>query len=236
MNVPRIPTAEQVTARQRAEGGLSPKSEVPAVVNSDTNIDQFLTEFAGGGGATFVRFTKGQYLDRDGEQLAQKTEFICPYEMIQVGWIRFNGKGNLPTRHMSPLFGGFLPPPRTELGDANKSLWEIGPNGEPADPWQMQMVLPLVEPKTGEPYVFATTSVTGRNAVGKLVTACKQLRKKNPDVYPVVRLDVGGYQHRDPRIGWVAVPAFPVVGQSPKDGTAVPDTSLEGNLDDCIPF
>lgn len=228
--------AAEVIAQQRAEGGLPPKAEVPTVVNTDSTIDQFLTEFAGGGGATFIRFTKGQYLDRDGGSVPLKTEFVCPFEQIQIGWIRFNGKGNLPTRHMGPLFGGFMPPSRTDLGDQDKSLWENGPNGEPADPWQMQMVLPLVEPNTGEPYIFATTSVTGRNAVGKLVQSCKQLRRKSPDVYPVVRLDVGGYQHRDPRIGWVPVPAFPVVGQAPKDGTALPDTSVAADLNDDIPW
>ena len=238
-----IPTADQVLAQQRADHDMPPKPEtpkpetnVPAVTNSEAAIDSFLTEFAGGGGATFFKFTKGRYVDRDGEEIAKKTEFVCPYEQIQIGWIRFNGKGNSPTRHMGPLFSGFVPPSRNSLGDNDPSAWEVGLNGEPADPWQMQCLLPLLDAKTGEPFVFQTVSVTGRGAVGKLILACKQLRKKKPDIYSVVRLDVGGYQHRDPRIGFVEVPAFPVIGQAPKDGTALPDTSLKNELDDAVPF
>jgi hypothetical protein len=223
--------------RQSAPKQAAVSATVPtAPPSNDAAIDSFLLEHAGGGGATFFRFAKGRYCNRDGEEIAPGKELVAVYDQIQTGWIKFHGKGNTPERQMGPLFGGFVVPRRSEMGDTDESLWEAGPNNEPVDPWQLQVILPLLDAKTSEPYIFGTTSMTGRTAVGKLIFACKQLRKKNPDVYPVVRLDVSGFEHRNPQIGWVPTPAFPVIGQTPKDGTALPDTSLEADLDDSIPF
>jgi hypothetical protein len=204
--------------------------------DQDFAIDAFLLEHAGSGGARFIKFAKGKYTTRDSEEIAPGMELVAVYDQIQTGWIKFKGKGNAPERNMGPLFNGFVVPRRSEMGDNDESLWEAGPNNEPIDPWQLQIVLPLLDAKTGEPYIFATTSMTGRTAVGKLIFACKQLRKKSPDVYPLIRLDIAGFKHRDERVGWVPTPAFPVIGQVPKDGTVVPDTSLEADLDDGIPF
>ena len=55
-------------------------------------------------------------------------------------------------------------------------------------------------------------------------------------MYPVVRLKVGGFNHRDERVGWVEVPVFAVVGRQPKDSAAKPDTSPAGDMSDQIPF
>jgi hypothetical protein len=46
---------------------------------------------------------------------------------------------------------------------------------------------------------------------------------------------VGGFQHRDERVGWVATPVFAVVGRTPKDSAAKPDTSLAADMNDEIP-
>jgi hypothetical protein len=244
MNTPvktHIPTAAQVLAQQAADhnkpqpngGGTS-----VAPTSNDATLDAFMLEHAGGGGATFFKFAKdGKYRKTsDGEEIPIGTELTAVYDAIQGGFIRFNGKGHPPTRHMGPLFSGFIAPKRETLGDDDPSTWEIGPSGKPADPWQVQMLLPLVDPKTNELFIFNTTSITGRGAVGKLILACKRMRQSDPNSYPVVRLDLGGFEHRDPRIGWVTTPAFPVVGKGPKDGTAVPDTSIAADMDDAIPF
>jgi hypothetical protein len=90
---------------------------------------------------------------------------------------------------------------------------------------------------TGELFTFTTSNVTGRGAVGNLLRHYKRLQKTHPDQYPVVRLKPGGYKPRDPRRGdWQPVPVFVVVGKTPKDGTARPDTSVSADLNDAIPF
>ena len=63
-----------------------------------------------------------------------------------------------------------------------------------------------------------------------------RMRKKDDDHYPVVRLKVSGYNHRDERVGWVHTPVFAVVGNASKASAAIPDTSPSGDLDDAIPF
>jgi hypothetical protein len=72
--------------------------------------------------------------------------------------------------------------------------------------------------------------------VGNLLRHYDRMRKKDDDHYPVVRLKVSGYNHKDERVGWVHVPVFAVVGKAPKASAAIPDTSLRGDLDDNIPF
>ena len=81
-----------------------------------------------------------------------------------------------------------------------------------------------------------TSSVTGRRAVGNLLRHYDRLQKTHPDMYPVVRLKVGGFNHRDPRVGWVPVPVFAVVGRHPKDDAAKPDSSPTADFDDTIPY
>ena len=55
-------------------------------------------------------------------------------------------------------------------------------------------------------------------------------------MFPVIRLKKGGYDHKDPRVGWVNTPVFAVVGRHAKDDTAKPDTSLGAQMDDQIDF
>ena len=209
------------------------ETKLPTTTPTDSSVDAFLLEHAGAGGATFFSFKKGKYQTRDGEEIAVGTDFTCAYDAMQVGWIRFNGKGNSPERKMGPLFQGFLPPSRHSLGDLDETKWDQGPNGEPQDPWQMQMLVPLVS-IDGSPYVFTTTSITGRGAVGKLVAVCKKMRRNDPELYPVVRLATGGFQHRIPSIGFVTTPAFVVVGKAPKEGTA--PVSVEDDMNDELPI
>ena len=79
-------------------------------------------------------------------------------------------------------------------------------------------------------------SITGRRAIGNLLRHYDRLVKTHPDFYPVIRLKVGGFQHRDDRVGWVNVPVLAVVGRAPKDSAAKPDTSLAADMGDEIPF
>jgi len=72
--------------------------------------------------------------------------------------------------------------------------------------------------------------------VGNLLRHYDRLTKTHPDMYPVVRLKAGGFNHRDERVGWVNTPVFAVVGRTPKDSAAKPDTSLAAQMDDELPF
>ena len=150
--------------------------------------------------------------------------------------MRFHKDGSPPDRMMGLLYEGFTMPPRANLGDLDPTQWEAGLDGQPADPWQHFNYLVLQRADTGELFTFTTSSKTGRRAVGNLLHHYNRLQKTNPDMFPVIRLKKGGYDHKDPRVGWVNTPVFAVVGRHAKDDTAKPDTSLGAQMDDQIDF
>jgi hypothetical protein len=211
------------------------QTNVPAIPSSA--VDTYLNEHCGGGSGVLFKFAKDQRFRRvdDGEEIPLGTQFTVVYDQIQVGWIKFNGKGEPPERKMGALFQGFSPCPRDELGDDDQSLWEVGLSGKPADPWQQQILLPL-QAEDGELFIFGTTSITGRRAVGRVIEECKKMLRREPNDYPVIKLALSSFQHREERIGRVTVPAFVRVGKTPKTGIAAIDTSIATDMDDEIPF
>jgi hypothetical protein len=145
---------------------------------------------------------------------------------------------------MGALYDGYIVPDRKSLGDNDEALWELGLNGEPQDPWQDQMYLVLQDAETDEMFTFVSRSVTGLRAIGNLLRHYERLKKTHPDMYPLVNLKKGGFNHRDTRVGWVSTPAFAVVGRHPKDGCMTPgddpkprpDASPSADLEDTVPF
>jgi hypothetical protein len=211
------------------------QTNVPALPSNA--VDTYLNEHCGGGSGVLFKFSKDQRFRRvdDGEEIPLGREFTVVYDQIQVGWIKFNGKGELPERKMGALFQGFIPCPRDELGDDDQSLWEVGLSGKPADPWQQQILLPL-QAEDGELFIFGTTSITGRRAVGRVIDECRKMLRREPNDYPVIKLALSSFQHREERIGRVTVPAFVRVGKTPKTGVAAIDTSIAADMNDEIPF
>jgi hypothetical protein len=200
-------------------------------------VSAFLNAYGGPAGE-FIRFTKEAKFARvsDGEEIKPGTQCICVFDQTQHGWIRFNGDGQPPTRHMGAMFGGYVPPPRKELGDDDKVRWAKGLSGQPVDPWKAQVLLPLKELDGDRLYIFQTMSVTGLRSVASLIAECKQMAKKEPAMYPVVELAIGTFEHKNPQIGTVKKPAFKLVGKAPRDGIERPQISTGAVLDDEIPF
>jgi hypothetical protein len=171
-----------------------------------------------------------------GDVIDENADFLALCDEVNVGWIRFNGEGAPPDRIQGNLYEGFVMPTRDTLGDLDQTQWETGLSGQPQDPWQHQMSVVLQETASLEILTFSTTSTTGRRAVGNLLRHYERLRRADANLYPIVRFKPGGFQHKDPRVGWVAVPQFVVVGKAPKDTAVKPDTSLASEMNDEIPF
>jgi hypothetical protein len=234
-----IPTAADVLRQQREQHGyIVPAKEALPTSGNGSHVTTYLDEHAGGGAGTLFKFAKDQRFRKvaDDEEVPLGKEFIVIYDQIQVGWIKFAGKGEPPERRMGPLFAGFLPCPREALGDTDQSLWDAGLSGKPADPWQSQILLPLQAVDDADLYVFGTTSITGRRAVGRIIAECQKMQRREPDLYPIIKLALASFQHRDERVGRVTVPAFVQVGKTPKTGTAAIDTSVSADLNDEIGF
>jgi hypothetical protein len=246
----KIPTAAEVLARQEADhmpggvlakpsGAVPAKATVAVVPDQRDSVQQYLDEVAPASiVGRMIKFGKeGKYITHDdGEPVAEGAEFVALCDQTLVGWIKFNGDGEPPDRIMGLLYDGFQMPPRESLGDLDRSKWPAGLDKMPADPWQHQMYLVLQNVISLELFTFVTSSRTGRRAIGNLLKHHDRVRKAHPDDVPVVRLRVGGFNHSDPRVGWVKVPVFVVVGRRPRDSSAVPNTSPGGDMNDSIPL
>jgi hypothetical protein len=243
----RLAAGRKAVVQQRGEVDVTPQGNGGAVVPAgktdvalpDTRTSQqaYLDEIAPPSSLVGrpIKFDgkAGKWLFGDtDEEIDPDTDFVALCDEILIGWIKFNGKGEQPDRIQGLLYDGFIMPPQSTLPDRDPSKWELGLSGEPDDPWQHQMCLVLQSPGTHELGTFATTSRTGRRAIGNLLRHYDRLRRKDDDHYPVVRLKISGYNHKDERVGWVHTP---VVGKAPKASAAIPDTSLSGDLNDAIP-
>jgi hypothetical protein len=219
------------------EGAIVPASG-RALTNGGSSVSAYLATHGVGMAGTFFKFGKGGKFQKsiDEEEIPEGTEFICIYDQVQAGWIKFNGKGVAPERKQGAIFGGFVPVPRSELGDEDQGEWEMDLSGKPADPWQFQLLIPMQSVETGELFVFQTTSVTGRRAGDNLIGLCGRMERNEPDYYPVIKLRISGFNHRDERVGWVPTPAFERVGKAPKANTTMAETTAAADMNDAIGF
>jgi hypothetical protein len=265
MPAPRkIPTPHEVVAQQKADAErrtaeakaavkavdaeVAAKLNVPAVAPSSTlpsvdtrsSREQFLDEVAPattpGVRVSFDPKRSGFVRADNGELIDSDTDFILRAEETVISRLRFNGEGNPPTEHAGFLYDGFVLPPRTSLGDEDPAKWPLGLSGRPENPWLTRMYLVLQDPTSGEVITFVTNSLTGRRAAGNLLRHYDRLCRTHPGHLPVVKLKVGGFQHKDSRVGYVPVPSFSIVGRTPKDSAAIPDTSTEADLNDEVPW
>jgi hypothetical protein len=227
--------AVQMPAKAKDETALA-----TAATDNRTPVQRYLDEIAPSGiVGRLIKFSKeGSFTTvDDGEPVSSDADFIALCDETLIGWIKFDANGEAPpARAMGLLYSGFVMPDRASLGDDASAQWPIGLSGQPADPWQHQVCIVLQNTETNMLYTFATTSQTGRRAVGNLLKHYDRMQRTNPGELPVVRLRPGGYEHRDERIGWVHTPTFVVVGRAPRDSAAKPDTSLAADMNDELPL
>ena len=108
-------------------------------------------------------------------------DFTALADQTLIGWIKFNGEGAPPDRHMGLLYDGFLMPSRDSLGDTDQAKWEMGLDGKPQDPWAHQVYLVLQRADSGELFTFVTSSITGRRAIGTLLRHYDRMQRTHSD-------------------------------------------------------
>jgi hypothetical protein len=210
------------------------------VSDTRTEVQRYIDEIAPASiSGRLIKFSKdGHFVTADDDEpIDENAGFIALCDETLVGWIKFYDDGETPPdRRQGLVYDGFVMPKRETLGDMDPTQWPEGLNpGAPEDPWKHQVCLVLQHTQTRELYTFASTSQTGRRAVGNLLRHYDRMRRANTGEVPVVRLKSGGFNHRDDRIGWVPVPVFAVVGRAPRDSAVKPDTSIEADLNDAVP-
>lgn len=241
----RTPTARELVAARKAQAPAATTVPAPtastavAVPDSRSYRERYLDDVAPASiVGRMIKFSKeGTFVTHDdGAEIDENAEFTVLADETLIGWIKFNGDGEPPSREMGLLYDGFAMPARESLGDLDTAQWELGLDGQPADPWQHHQYLVLQHTGTAELFTFVTSSKTGRRAVGNLLRHFDRMRKTHPDELPVVRLRTGGFQHRDDRVGFVNTPVFVVSGRQSRDSVAKPDTSIGTFLNDELPL
>jgi hypothetical protein len=242
------PTPQQVQAEQervraadeaRAKAPNLPsvvETKLPASSDGRSFHDAYLDAIAPASIAgKMLKFSKdGEYqVVEDESTIGEDVQFVAVAPETLIGWIKFNGPGNPPSREMGLLYDGYQMPSRESLGDTDEAAWEMGLDGRPADPWVHTLYLVLQRVDNSELFTFAAMSKTSRRAVGVLLRHYDRMQRTHPGYLPVVNLKVGGYQHRDTRVGWVKTPVIAAVGQTLGENAAEP---IPADMNDEIPF
>src|SRR5262249_17832694 len=118
-----------------------------------------------------VKFSKeGEFITADdGQVIGEEDDYIALCDETLIGWVKINRPGGPPPGVVGLLYGDFVMPLRSSLGDDDDSLWETGLDGRPADPWQHHQYVVLQNIRTNELFTFVTSSKTGRRSVGKML-------------------------------------------------------------------
>ena len=202
-----------------------------------------------------LKFSKGDYYAGINNQTVPAgTVFTVNMDELMAGWVRWwDGK---PTDHVMVRVADHIPPKkRIELGDSDEQQWEADVKGERRDPWQFTNYLPMMNEKD-ELFTFTTGSRGGISAIAGLARRYANHRRRHPDVFPLIALDVDSYQHPNREFGRIKFPVFAPAGYAPKAGfvaaltaagivTAEPaepapaeaeKDALDGMLNDEIPY
>src|SRR5262245_61066100 len=124
----------EVKQQWKSQGVVVPAAKSSALAaNGSSPVGAYLAQPGVGPSGVFSKFAKdGVYRKQaDDAQIPTGTEVAVVYDEIRVGWIKFLEKGQQPDRKMGPVFSGFVPAEREELGDLDEALWEIGLSGKP---------------------------------------------------------------------------------------------------------
>lgn len=173
----------------------------------------------------------------DARELSNGLELVAGMLYYAHAWTKWQDSKRVDT-HVTPVGSGNPAPLRHELGDTDEALWELDDRKEPRDPWQYSKTLPLVDPQSGEQYLFETGSVGGKSALGRLALAYGRNASQHPQCDPVVQLASGGYDHKVRVFGYIHTPDFPIVRWVPRvAGEAPPQqVAADDEMNDEIPF
>jgi hypothetical protein len=170
----------------------------------------FLDDVVGGGGIARATFDgrEGTFNIRGGSATLNDREFVVELGEAQGGFVRFNGPGQPPDKHVGPIFPKDQAPRRGTLPDTDPTKWAPGKfsAGRPEDPYRPVIELVLRERETDETVVLTLQSKTSMAAARDFLQKC---RKLPDDTLPIVKLGAGVTKTK---YGTFKVPNFSVTG------------------------
>jgi hypothetical protein len=170
----------------------------------------FLDDVTGGGGTARATFDgrEGTFNIRGGSATLNDAEFVVELGKAQGGFVKFNGPGQPPDKHVGDIFPKDEAPRRHTLPDTDPSKWRPGKfsGGKPEDPYRPVIELSLRHRETGESVILTLQSKTSMGAARDFL---KQCRKMPDDVLPIVKLGAATVKTK---YGSFKAPNFSVVG------------------------
>jgi len=179
---------------------------------------------------TILKYIKGNWTaGKDGTDM-NGAELLALVDRLAVGWTKWIDRRPVDYR-VGFVSEGFRPPRRQDLDMQNENQWPENFSGNPKDPWQFGMHLPLFDESKAEQYIFTTQSQGGRNAIAALAEAYADKRASGKNELPMVELGTDSYDHRS--YGSVDIPLLNILGwkEPPKIVTtpkALPSAPMEG--------
>lgn len=236
--------SNEMTRSQQHLPGMAPDPEVQRIKRAAQEDAGF---------AKMLKFKKGRYFDSDGNEIPLGTEYVAQPRGWSKCWIKFRG-GTVQERKLYRMSDTPVSeiPDRQDLDDNDPTTWEPGLDGRPADPWVLQSILPLEDPKSGELILFVASSWGGTRAIGTLVNNWARRVATVDDGVPIVSLDTSSFESK--KFGEVQSPAFKVSGygfasqpapartpiEPPRNVNSAIERAVEQNrtksFDDEIPF
>lgn len=218
---------------------IDPTNSKNAITTNSNETDNILNAAQDDAGlGKILKFKKGNYLIGD-DEISLGTKFIVHTNAWLKMWLKFVDH-KVADRKAYRVALGEKPPAREELDDLDKSLWSDGIDGEPADPWTQQYMIPFENISSGEIVIFTTSSVGGRRAVSDLCLAYARRAKKGCRGHPIVTLAA---RPMPSKYGKVPAPVFKIISwDDAADNAAVgtleepPPVTSENDFDDEIPY
>jgi hypothetical protein len=168
----------------------------------------------------FFKFKKDKYVIGKDTTMPLGTRLIAYCADWRRGWVKFLGEEKVDEK-VYRVAENRTVLERDELGDLDQSEWEVDEDGKAQDPWCFQHYVPLEDAKTGERFLFVTSTAGGQIGVEIL---CHQWSKNNTKGLrkglPTIELALGEFHTK--KYGAVKRPDFRIVGWENDDNVAVP--------------
>jgi hypothetical protein len=164
-----------------------------------------------------LKFNKGLWEVGD-DEIAEGTQYVVLIDQVAREWVKF--EDSAPTKRLRfPIADGVPPPPREQLGDTDKSKWEVDDDGKPRDPWTLQWQLGMVPVGAlGDLVVFTTSSKGGESCIVNLCGIYG--RSPRNGMLPIVALKTRSYKRKT--YGKIQTPDLLIVGWDTGGAPSIP--------------
>jgi hypothetical protein len=153
----------------------------------------------------------GQYLaglGKSREIIPTGTPVAIAPDFAMCGFMKWKDK--VCTVRAIRADSGLPPIQRSDLDEQDKTQWPQGLSGEQEDPWKETVFLPAMD-GDGRLFTFETNSTSGLREVGALFRRFNMHAKRHPEVYPIIKMDVGTFTPKGKTIT-LYKPAFTPAG------------------------